>query len=222
MPLGVWALEEAAGQAARWHAASPRGRRLSMSVNLSPRQLAEPSLPNEVARVLHETGLQPGTLWLEITESTLMRDVDLARAALSALQSLGVHISVDDFGSGYSSLAYLEQLPVESLKIDRSFVARMSERQDSTMIVRAIVSLAQALGLSTIAEWVETAHELRLLRSMNCDMAQGFFFGPAEPAAAFGDDPIAVLRARAATRPRPVHAGPEHAALPDGSRSLTA
>jgi diguanylate cyclase (GGDEF)-like protein/PAS domain S-box-containing protein len=203
VPLGVWALEEAAAQAARWHAASPRGRRLSMSVNLSPRQLAEAALPNDVARVLHETGLQPGTLWLEITESTLMRDVDLALGALSALQSLGVHLAVDDFGSGYSSLAYLEQLPVESLKIDRSFVTRMPDRNDATTIVRAIVSLAEALGLSTTAEGVESVRELRLLRTMGCLLAQGYLFGAPEPAEAFGDDPIGVMRARAAARKPP-------------------
>ena len=94
-----------------------------MSVNLSPRQLAEAALPNDVARVLHDTGIVPGALWLEITESTLMRDAESALSALGALRALGLHLAVDDFGTGYSSLAYLQRLPVETLKIDRSFIA---------------------------------------------------------------------------------------------------
>src|SRR5215467_8516654 len=106
-----------------------------MSVNLSPRQLAEPALPNEVARVLHDTGIQPSSLWLEITESTLMRDAESALNALVALQALGLHLAVDDFGSGYSSLSYLERLPVDALKIDRSFADGVGSRKDSTAIV---------------------------------------------------------------------------------------
>ena len=135
-----------------------------MSVNLSPRQLAEPALPNDVARVLHESGIQPSSLWLEITESTLMRDAESALSALGALRALGLHLAVDDFGSGYSSLAYLERLPVEALKIDRSFIEGVGTRKDSTAIVNAIVSLARALQLSTVAEGIETREQLRQLR----------------------------------------------------------
>src|SRR5215467_11662938 len=126
-----------------------------MSVNLSPRQLAEPALPNEVARVLHDTGIQPSALWLEITETTLMRDAESAMSALGALRALGLHLAVDDFGSGYSSLAYLERLPVEALKVDRAFVDGIGERADSTAIASAIVSLSRALGLRTVAEGIE-------------------------------------------------------------------
>ena len=100
-----------------------------MSVNLSPRQLAEPRFPNDVARVLHETGIAADGVWLEITESTLMRDAESALSALGALRALGLHLAVDDFGTGYSSLAYLERLPVEALKIDRSFVAGVGDAQ---------------------------------------------------------------------------------------------
>ena len=182
MPLGVWALEQACQQAVRWHdAVARRHRRSSMSVNLSPRQLAEPALPNDVARVLHDTGILPSALWLEITESTLMRDAESALSALGALRALGLHLAVDDFGTGYSSLAYLERLPVEALKIDRSFTAGVGVRKDSTAIVGAVVGLARALRLSTVAEGIETPEQLQQLRAMGCEVGQGFLFGPARP-----------------------------------------
>jgi diguanylate cyclase (GGDEF)-like protein/PAS domain S-box-containing protein len=193
VPLGAWALEEACRQAVRWHEANPDAPQLSMSVNLSPRQLAEPALPNEVARVLHDTGIQPSALWLEITESTLMRDAESALSALGALRALGLHLAVDDFGSGYSSLSYLERLPVESLKIDRSFIEGVGLRKDSTAIVNAIVSLARALHLMTVAEGIETTRHLQLLRGMGCDTGQGFLFGPARPAEVYGADPRTVV-----------------------------
>jgi EAL domain-containing protein (putative c-di-GMP-specific phosphodiesterase class I) len=193
VPLGAWALEEACRQAVRWHEATPDGPNLSMSVNLSPRQLAEPALPNEVARVLHDTGVQPSALWLEITESTLMRDAESAVSALGALRALGLHLAVDDFGSGYSSLAYLERLPVEALKIDRSFTEGVGARKDSTAIVGAIVSLARALHLSTVAEGIERPDQLRVLRGMGCEVGQGYLFGQAKPAEAYGPDPRQVV-----------------------------
>jgi diguanylate cyclase (GGDEF)-like protein/PAS domain S-box-containing protein len=193
VPLGAWALEEACRQAVRWHDAKPDAPPLSMSVNLSPRQLAEPALPNEVARVLHDTGIQPTALWLEITESTLMRDAESAASALGALRALGLHVGVDDFGSGYSSLAYLERLPVEALKIDRSFIEGVGARKDSTAIVNAIVSLARALQLTTVAEGIETAQQLQQLRGMGCETGQGYLFGAAQPAEVYGADPRQVV-----------------------------
>jgi diguanylate cyclase (GGDEF)-like protein/PAS domain S-box-containing protein len=189
VPLGVWALEEACTQAVRWHEAAPDDPPLTMSVNLSPRQLAEPALPNDVARVLHATGIHPSALWLEITESTLMRDTESALSVLNALRALGLHLAVDDFGTGYSSLAYLERLPVEALKIDRSFVDGVGVRKDSTAIVGAVVGLARALQLTTVAEGIETPDQLRRLRAMGCELAQGYLFGPARPPEAFGRDP---------------------------------
>ena len=199
VPLGVWALEEACKQAVRWHKATPDAPFLSMSVNLSPRQLAEPALPNDVARVLHGTGIQPSALWLEITESTLMRDTESALSALGALRALGLHLAVDDFGSGYSSLAYLQRLPVEALKIDRSFTEGVGTRKDSTAIVDAIVSLARALQLLTVAEGIETREQFRLVRGMGCDIGQGYLFGPARPAEAFGRDPRRAFAAASRT-----------------------
>ncbi len=200
VPLGAWALEEACRQAVRWHEANPDAPQLSMSVNLSPRQLAEPALPNEVARVLHDTGIQPSALWLEITESTLMRDAESAVSALGALRALGLHLAVDDFGSGYSSLSYLERLPVESLKIDRSFIEGVGLRKDSTAIVNAIVSLARALELTTVAEGIETTRHLQLLRGMGCETGQGYLFGPARPAEVYGVDPRKVVVPRPRVR----------------------
>jgi diguanylate cyclase (GGDEF)-like protein/PAS domain S-box-containing protein len=194
VPLGTWALEEACRQAVRWQEGARGQAPLSMSVNLSPRQLSEPALPNEVSRVLHETGVQPGTIWLEITESTLMRDAESAVSALGALRALGLHLAVDDFGTGYSSLAYLERLPVETLKVDRSFIEGVGKRTDSTAIVDAIVSLARAFHLTTVAEGIETRDQLRGLRSMGCELGQGFLFGPPKPADAYGHDPRLVVR----------------------------
>jgi diguanylate cyclase (GGDEF)-like protein/PAS domain S-box-containing protein len=206
VPLGVWALEQACQQAVRWHDAGPDAPPLSMSVNLSPRQLAEPALPNDVARVLHHTGIPPSALWLEITESTLMRDAESALSALGALRALGVHLAVDDFGTGYSSLAYLERLPVEALKIDRSFTAGVGVRKDSTAIVGAVVGLARALHLSTVAEGIETTEQFRQLRAMGCELGQGYLFGPPRPAEVYGRDPCAMFeRTLASARPEVAH-----------------
>jgi diguanylate cyclase (GGDEF)-like protein/PAS domain S-box-containing protein len=216
VPLGVWALEQACLQAVRWHEASPDGPQLSMSVNLSPRQLAEPALPNDVARVLHDTGIQSSALWLEITENTLMRDAESALSALGALQALGLHLAVDDFGTGYSSLAYLERLPVEALKIDRSFTQGVGVRKDSTAIVGAVVGLARALRLSTVAEGIETREQFQQLRALGCEVGQGFLFGPARPPEVFGPDPRRAFdHPRRSTADRPAHRA-------DGNRRIDA
>ena len=191
VPLGAWTLEEACRQAARWDQATPPTTSgPSVSVNLSPRQLAEPSLPNEVARILELTGVQPGLIWLEITESTLMRDAESAVSALRALRALGVHVSVDDFGSGYSSLGYLGRFPVEALKIDRSFVQAVGRNADSTAIAAAVVNLAHSLRLSAVAEGIETPEQLAILRRLGCERGQGYLFGVARAPAAWGTDPV--------------------------------
>jgi diguanylate cyclase (GGDEF)-like protein/PAS domain S-box-containing protein len=198
VPLGEWALEQACTQSVRWHQAAPDAAPLVMSVNLSPRQLTEASLPNDVARVMHHTGIAPSALWLEITESTIMRDTDAALGTLEALRSLGVHLAVDDFGTGYSSLSYLEQLPIEALKIDRTFTRGVGARGDATAIVGAVVGLARAMGLSTIAEGIETRDQLQRLRLMGCAQGQGYLFGPPRPPEAWGRDPRERFRRRTA------------------------
>jgi diguanylate cyclase len=167
-----------------------------MSVNLSPRQLAETSFPTDVARVLSQTGLSADSLWFEITETTLMRDVESALSALNALHTLGLHLAVDDFGTGYSSMAYLECLPVESLKIDRSFVAGVGRRSDSSAIAAAIVSLAHALRLKTVAEGIEQPEQLHWLTAIGCEFGQGYLFGPARPAEFYGADPLQAMTVR--------------------------
>ncbi len=186
VPIGSWALEEACRQAAAWHVA---GAPLSISVNLSPRQLAEPTLLEDVSRVLHATGIDPGALWLEITENTLMRDAESAVRTLTALRSLGVHLAVDDFGTGYSSMSYLKRFPVQALKVDRTFVDGIGREPEDTAICTAVVSLAHALGLRAVAEGVETPEQLAELRTLGCELAQGFLFGKPAPAESWGERP---------------------------------
>jgi EAL domain-containing protein (putative c-di-GMP-specific phosphodiesterase class I) len=193
VPLGTWVLREACTQLARWHDTARGGEHLTMSVNLSPRQLAEPGLPGEFASVLHETAVRADSVWLEITETTLMRDPASAVDVLDALRVLGLHLAVDDFGSGYSSLAYLERLPVEALKIDRAFVEGIGQREDRGAIATAIVSLARALRLRTVAEGIETADQLGGLQALGCELGQGYLFGAARPAESFGGDPAATV-----------------------------
>jgi diguanylate cyclase (GGDEF)-like protein/PAS domain S-box-containing protein len=183
VPLGAWVLEEACRQVAAWQARMPDDAPpLFISVNLSPRQLAEPTLPAETARILEHTGVDPASVWLEITESTLMHDAESAIGALRALRALGVHLSVDDFGTGYSSLSYLKRFPVEALKVDRSFVDGLGRESGDSAIVTAVITLAHALGLRAVAEGVETDIQLNELQMLGCDMAQGYLFSHPKPA----------------------------------------
>jgi diguanylate cyclase (GGDEF)-like protein/PAS domain S-box-containing protein len=190
VPIGLWVLETACAQAVAWRD-SAEHERVSISVNLSPRQLAEPSLPADVARILERTGLPGDALWLEITEYMLMVDAESARSALDALRALGVHLSVDDFGTGYSSLGYLKHFPVEALKIDHSFVAGLGADPGDSAIVTACVRLAHALGLEVVAEGVETIEQLHELRALGCEQAQGALFTMPNSAEALGDRPTA-------------------------------
>jgi diguanylate cyclase (GGDEF)-like protein/PAS domain S-box-containing protein len=186
VPIGCWALEEACRQAAAWHA---QGSDMTISVNLSPRQLSEASLPDDVARILDMTGIRPDTVWLEITETTLMADAEAAVHALGKLRSLGVHLAVDDFGTGYSSMTYLKRFPVEALKVDRTFVDGLGRDPEDSAICTAVVSLAHALGLRAVAEGVETPEQLAELRTLGCELAQGYLLGRPAPADTFGERP---------------------------------
>ncbi len=181
VPLGRRVLEEACRQAKEWQDSYPSAPPLKMSVNLSARQLGEPGLLEDVATVLSETGLDPGTLVLEITEGILTEDTPVALATLRYLKLLGAKLAVDDFGTGYSSLSYLKRFPVDYLKIDRSFVAGLGRDPRDEGLVSAIVQLAHALGLKTTAEGVETEEQLERLRSLGCDLAQGFYFSKPVP-----------------------------------------
>ena len=158
-----------------------------MSANVSPRQLAEPSFPEQIERVLRQSGIRPGTLWLEITETTLMHDTESAGSALRALRTQGIHLAVDDFGTGYSSLSHLKRFPIEALKIDQSFVRGLADGGEDAAIVTAVISLAHALGLSSTAEGVETPEQLAALRTLGCELAQGNLFAEPQPAALAGE-----------------------------------
>jgi len=202
LPLGTWVLEEACRQAATWHRcraeAGEEAARVNMSVNVSAVQLADPAFPTRVA--LEVTGVDPDRIWLEITESTLMRDADDAVNVLRTLRDLGLHLEIDDFGTGYSSLSYLQRFPVESLKVDRTFVADLDQRSDNAAIVRAIVGLGDSLGLPIIAEGVERRGEVAKLQALGCHLAQGYLFGRPLPARSVGEYPTDDLRAWSASR----------------------
>ena len=171
-------LDRALAQAAEWQLAD---RDVTVAVNLSARNLLDPDLPADVARVLDRHGVAPQMLVLEITETTMMSELDVVEQVLSGLRRLGVEIAVDDFGTGYSSLAFLQRVAVNEIKIDKRFVLGMQESESDTAIVRATIELAKSLGLRTVAEGVETADLLERLTRMGCDSAQGFYFGrPAE------------------------------------------
>ncbi|MCZ7528107.1 MAG: EAL domain-containing protein [Acidimicrobiia bacterium] len=181
VPLGSWVLEEACREAARWCRDHRGPEGFVISVNLSARQLAQPDLPDQVARALGLAGADPRFLCLEITESALMDDVDTTIGAIQELKALGVRLSVDDFGTGYSSLGYLKRFPVDSVKVDRSFVDGLGTDPEDSAIVAAVVSLGRALGLTVVAEGVETEEQLSELMELGCDQAQGFFFAPPQP-----------------------------------------
>jgi diguanylate cyclase (GGDEF)-like protein len=175
VPIGKWVLEEAARQVARWQEARP-GQSLTVNVNLSAAQLRQPDLIDSVAAVIAAHRIDPGSLCLELTESTFMEEADGHGAALAALKALGVNLAMDDFGTGYSSLTYLKRFPVNMLKIDQAFVGGLGRDTSDTAIVRSVIDLAHALGLTVVAEGVETADQAAHLRRLGCDLAQGYHF----------------------------------------------
>jgi diguanylate cyclase (GGDEF)-like protein len=180
---GAWLLRVAAAQLADWTAARPpTARPLHVSVNVSVRQLKDQALVATVREVLAETGLAPASLWLEITESGVMEDIETALATLTALRELGVVLCIDDFGTGYSSLSYLHRLPVGIVKIDRSFVAGVGEDGANEPIVRAVLAMTRAMGHRVVAEGVETAVQRDWLRDQGCELAQGWLYGKPQPA----------------------------------------
>ncbi|MCU0271031.1 MAG: PAS domain S-box protein [Acidimicrobiales bacterium] len=179
VPIGAWVLDEACGQLASWTADGLVPTDVAVSVNLSGRQLDEPSLPEQVAATVARHGVDPGRLVLEITESVLMQDVAFSQAALARLHRLEVRLAVDDFGTGYSSLSYLRSFPVDMLKIDRSFVSGLGLGGGDEAIVVAIVRLARSLGLEAIAEGVEADTQRRHLLELGCHLGQGHCFAPA-------------------------------------------
>jgi diguanylate cyclase (GGDEF)-like protein len=181
IPIGRWVLRRACAQAAEWRR---DGRALSLSVNVSARQLERPEFIEEVREALHDCGLDPLSLTLEITETVLMRKPEVTVDLLEALKTLGVRIAIDDFGTGYSSLAYLRQFPVDSLKIDRTFITNLARSNEAHALTHTLIQLGKALGLETLAEGVEHHSQLRELQLEGCDLGQGFLFArPLLPAA---------------------------------------
>jgi diguanylate cyclase (GGDEF)-like protein len=172
--LGAWVLAQACRQAASWQRP---GRPIALSVNVSARQLDTGSaFLDTIRKVLAETGLAPGLLTLEITETMLMRDAPTSAQQLHALKELGVRIAIDDFGTGYSSLAYLQRFPVDALKIDRSFINGIEDSPESAALIRTLVQLGKALGIETVAEGIEQQSQLELLQREGCDSGQGYLF----------------------------------------------
>jgi diguanylate cyclase (GGDEF)-like protein len=184
-PLGRWVLERATAQVAAWRARFPHAANLCVTVNVSGRQLARPEFLSEVEAALEHSGLDPGTLGLEITESVLLKEASLPRSTLEAVRRLGVRVLLDDFGTGYSSLSRLKGIPVDAIKVDRSFVDGLGAEDDDTAIVSAIVDIADSLGLGTIAEGVETVEQLEALEGLGCQGAQGYLFAAPMSAAEF-------------------------------------
>jgi diguanylate cyclase (GGDEF)-like protein/PAS domain S-box-containing protein len=182
VPIGQWVLREACRQVAGG-VTRANGPLPNVSVNLSARQFMRPDLLADVTRVLEETGLEPSRLSLEITESVIIENTQLARETLARLRERGIRIHMDDFGTGYSSMSYLRDLPVDALKIDHSFVSQIGPRGERSEIVRTIVGLAHSLGMAVIAEGIETAGHLSQLKALGAEYGQGFFFSGAVEAA---------------------------------------
>ncbi len=176
LPLGEWVLREACRQARAWHDALPAGRAPAVAVNLSGRQIQEPGFAARVGEILAETGLPADALVLEITESILMKDRELAVARLTELKALGVGLAVDDFGTGYSSLTYLRGFPVDILKIDKAFVDDVAVDLEAAQLARAIVELGRTLHLSTVAEGIERSDQWDVMRDSACALGQGYLF----------------------------------------------
>jgi len=204
--LGRFVLNEACAQAAAWHAA---GSPIGVAVNISTRQLDSETLIDDVRHALDRNGLDPASLTLEVSEMALMRDINRAPKMLGQLKALGVHVSIDDFGSGYSSLLFLRQFQVDSLKIDRSFITRISQSAESPALIHTLIQLGKALGIETLAEGVEDDTQLARLQREQCDSAQGFLL--ARP---LGADEIAEFFSRPSTE-----GTPPDVVVPSGSKA---
>ncbi|HEX7956917.1 MAG TPA: EAL domain-containing protein, partial [Pyrinomonadaceae bacterium] len=176
VPLGLFVLNEACRQMRSWQKLGLADERVTISVNLSSRQFSQADLIEQISSALRDSGLRASNLKIEITESMVAENIDTAIDMLTQLRALGVGISIDDFGTGYSSLSYLHRFPIDTLKIDRSFVTQMTDNAENAEIVRTIVTLARSLDMDVIAEGVETREQLRQLGSLGCDYGQGYLF----------------------------------------------
>jgi len=185
LPMNRLLLREACLQLRAWHSEFPCDPPLTISVNVTPKEFAQPDLADQMKTILVETGVHPSSINVEITETIAMADPQRSSLVLAELKALGVHISIDDFGTGYSSLSRLQGFPVDTLKIDRAFISKIDTDSETSEIVRIIVMLAHNLGLKVVAEGAETAEQVRVLRQLKCELVQGYFFArPGDHAAA--------------------------------------
>jgi EAL domain-containing protein (putative c-di-GMP-specific phosphodiesterase class I) len=185
IPLGFQVLEQACRQLRAWQAKWPHLADLTMSVNLSRKQLSAPDLIERIEQIMHDSGVQPRNLKLELTESSVMNDTKAQMQVLRRIRELDVQLHIDDFGTGYSSLSCLQTVPLTGLKIDRDFVQQITSSPDQAAIIRTIITLAHTLNIPLVAEGVETPEQTATLQSLGCDHAQGFIFAkPMDPAAA--------------------------------------
>jgi len=174
--LGWWNLREACRQISDWRAAVETQSHLTISVNLSAKQFLQPNLVADIKKLLRELALPPDALKLEITESTVMADPSAAVEMLQQIKSLGIRLAIDDFGTGYSSLSYLHRFPLDTLKIDRSFISGMGDDGEGMEIARTILPMANNLRLDVVAEGVETIQQFAMLKKLHCKFGQGFYF----------------------------------------------
>jgi EAL domain-containing protein (putative c-di-GMP-specific phosphodiesterase class I) len=196
LPIGRWVLRSACEQAMAWQREGLPP--VPVAVNLSPRQLGDPELVATVQAVLAETGLAPGLLELEVTESSVMHDMERALAVLGRLKQMGVLLAIDDFGTGYSSLAQLKRFPIDTLKVDRSFIRELPSHAEDRAIADAVIAMGRALNLTVVAEGVETPEQQRFLRERACDQMQGYLFSRPVPPDDFARLMLAHKRARGA------------------------
>lgn len=181
LPLGEWVLKEACRQVRLWQTQYTSDSPLTLSVNLSARQFRQPNLVRDIDHIIRQTGLNPRYLKLEITESVALHNEELSMSTLQELRAIGIHIAIDDFGTGYSALGYLKHYPVDTLKLDRSFVQGLGHDPKDTAIVRATITMAQALDMTVTGEGIETGEQLAGLRALGCDLGQGYYFSRPVP-----------------------------------------
>ncbi len=190
--LGAWALEEALGALRRWIDDGVVPPTTTMSVNVSPIQIADPHFADVVATAIERSNVPAHLLWIEVTESTMLEEPELAQSTLRRIRSMGVRLALDDFGTGYSSLSLLQQFPIQRIKIDRAFVQGLAERNNDRSLVRTIIAMAQSMGLDLVAEGVETMGQLEALRDLGCDKAQGYMISRPVPAEAMRSTMVAI------------------------------